>query len=39
MKQDMKFWSLFAAIWLGLVLAAGNIVAKIEFLSTLSALQ
>jgi hypothetical protein len=39
MPHDVKFWSLFAAIWIGLCLALGNIAIKIELLSQLAALS
>jgi hypothetical protein len=37
--HDMKFWSLFVAIWVGSCFAVANIVAKIEFFSKLSAMS
>jgi len=30
MHSDPRFWAVFAAIWLGLVLAVLNIAAKIQ---------
>lgn len=38
MNSDPRFWAVFAAIWLGLVLAVMNIVVKVHmFLDLTSA--
>jgi hypothetical protein len=39
MHADPRFWALFAAIWVGLVLAIMNIVVKVNLLMDLTALQ
>ena len=39
MHEDPRFWALFVAIWVGIVLAVMNIAVKIHLFMDLSASQ